>query len=137
VATKASQAEAKAIMVASKGKTSLEHAAKLKDLQKLSKSLKTAKRLEDGFEKLEGTLGVIEGIDTMADGDAYGAVGIGTGLMDIAGVGGPAGDVANIGHNLVGAIGGAEDAFSGTGGADPVPVESPKDWPGLDSSGPQ
>ena len=125
IAATGSRAQAQATLAASKGKAIVTTPARMKSVEAAARANKFAR----GAEMFEGSLGVAEGISTMLDGNNLGAMGIATGLADMAGLGGAAGDLANISHNTIGAADGISDMANQQPAGEPL---SPHDWPGLE-----
>ena len=136
IASKANKLQADKIL---KGKTGLtnatKHAAKLKEVERLANSAEKFGKVADNLAKVEGGLGVLEGGIAIGEGNLVGGgIGIVAGGLDIGGIGGAIGDTTRLGHSGVGV---GEAIIEGTDTNPEGERQSPKDWPGLDGSGPQ
>lgn len=135
VAAGAHKVHADKLFKATKGQASFKHAAKLKDVERLTRAQETAEKAARGAEMFEGGLGMYEGGVKVGQGNNLGFVGIGTGLLDVLGVGGAAGNLAAAGHTGMGAVEGVGELAGDQPDAEPRPS---KEWPGLDGlDGPQ
>lgn len=129
LAAQANKMQADDILKAGRGKIGFTHATKLHKAQRLERQAHLVERAPEVFE---GGLDMVEGGTKAADGDAVGAgISFGKGLLDISGISDPASDLFRAGHAGKGAYDGIVDIQSSHGG-EPAPVESPRDWPGLD-----
>ncbi len=136
IASQANKLQADKIL---KGKTGLtnatKHAAKLKEVERLTASAEKFGKVADNLARVEGSLGMVEGGIAIGEGNLVGGtIGIVAGGMDVGGVGGAIGDTTRLGHSGVGVSETIVEKADTPARSEP---QSPKDWPGLAGSGPQ